>query len=386
MAQKLGKKKGFLGAMPWPLWLLALGAAAWFGRKWLLIGASILAFYPIPIPPLFLSEPASVEESRLQDLRHFNHVRRNERSMDAEMRARFDAQVESLRQRAGELSDAEFMLGLARAQATIDNGHSNASVTAMIRPFPHLPIRTSFFGDELRVLRASADHQDLLGARVTHINAVEVEEIARRFRDAFGGTDANYRIMAPLLLETPAYLEAVGIPASDARIRFETDDAAPIERRLTPVDVDGIEKWTIPGDLPLSWKNDTNALITLVPLETPLYLQREERGYWREDIADLNAVYINLRTNLDDGSGQSLRDFSHETVDALLARAQEPSAIVVDLRFNHGGDLSLAQSSWLHSAISSSLTAASTFSPAATRSQPPSSAWPSPKKMRRTGR
>lgn len=341
MRKKVAKPKGRLHALQLPLWLLAIGAAAWFGRKWLLIGATIVAFHPVPIPPLFLGEPASVEESQLQDLRHFNHVRRNERSMDAAMRTRFDAQVDTLRHRAGSLTDAEFMLGLARAQATIDNGHSNASVTAMIRRFPHLPIRTAFFGGELRVLRASADHQDLLGARVTHINEVRVEEVARRFRDAFGGTDANYRIMAPLLLENPAYLEAVGIPGADTLVRFEMDDAVPIERKLTPIDVESIEKWTIPGDLPLSWKRDKEAQIAFAPPEKPLYLQRKDRGYWRDEIAKLDAVYINIRTNVDDGSGQSLRAFSHETVEALRARAQKPRAIIVDLRFNHGGDYSL---------------------------------------------
>lgn len=341
MGKKVDKRNGPLRALRLPLWLVAIGAAGWFGRKWLLIGATIVAFHPVPIPPLFLGEPASIEESRLQDLRHFNHVRRNERSMDADMRARFDKQVDSIRQRAGKLTDAEFMLGLARAQATIDNGHSNASVTAMIRRFPHLPVRTAFFGDELRVLRASAQHQDLLGARVTHINGVEVEEITRRFRDAFGGTDANYRIMAPLLLETPAYLEAVGISSKDAVLRFETDDAAPIERSLTPIDVDGVETWTIPGDLPLSWKKDAEAQIAFAPHKAPLYLQNEPRGYWRDEIAELDAVYINIRTNVDDGSGQSLRAFSQETVAALRARAQKPNAIIVDLRFNHGGDYSL---------------------------------------------
>ena len=341
MAHKRSGKRPLWRAIPWPVWLLAFGAAAWFGRKWLLIAATILAFHPIPIPPLFLGPPGSVQESQRQDLRHFEHVRRNERSWTDETRARFDAQVVALQERAGELTDAEFMLGLARGQAAIDNGHSNASITAMIRRLPHLPVRTAFFGDELRVLRASADHKDLLGMRVTHINGVDVIEAVRRFRDAFGGTDANYRIMVPLLLETPAYLAAVGISGPDTIIRLEADDAATIERQLTPIDGGEIEKWTIPGDLPLSWKRDTEASIALVPPETPLYLQREERGYWLENIAEFNAVYINLRTNVDDGLGQNLRTFSHKAVEALRARPQRPRAIIVDLRFNHGGDYSL---------------------------------------------
>lgn len=336
----MAKVGTLLRAIPRPLWALGLGAAVWLGRKWLLIAATILAFHPIPIPPLFQGEPESAQEAQLQDLRHFEHVRRNERSWSAETRARFDTQVAALRSRAGAMSDAEFMLGLARAQAAIDNGHSNASVSSMVRRFPHLPIRTTFFGDELRVLRATAADQDLLGARVTHINGVEIEMIAARFRDALGGTDASFRIVAPLLLETPAYLNAIGISGSELTISFAMNDAATIERTLAPVDVN-IEKWSIPGDLPLPWKRDSESLLALTPAAAPLYLQREESGYWREDIPDLDAVYLNLRTNIDHDAGPSLRAFATETVEALRSHTSPPRAVIVDLRFNHGGDYSL---------------------------------------------
>ena len=325
--------------VPWPFWVLIVGAAAWFGRSWLLIAATIIAFHPIPIPPLFQGEPSTVEEAQLQDLRHFAHVRRNERSWTPESRERFDTLVASLRERAGQMSEAEFMLGLARAQATIDNGHSNASATAMVRRFPHLSIRTAFFGDELRVLRATPEHQDLLGARVTHVGDLSVAEVLRHFRDAFGGTDSSFRVIAPLLLETPAYLSAIGVAGSSVALRFETADTTAIDRTLAAVDAQDIETWTIPGDLPLFWRRDSEALLSFTPSDQPLYLRETERGYWRTELPELDATYINIRTNLDDESGQSLRDFSAETVTALRGRA--PRAVIVDLRFNHGGDYTL---------------------------------------------
>lgn len=339
MVRNKNGRRSFFSAMPWPVWLLALGAAAWFGRKWLLIGATIIAFHPVPVPPIFQPEPQSRREAQIQDLRHFEHVRRNERSWTEEKRAHFDVQVASLHEQAGDLTDAEFMLGLARAQATIDNGHSNASATAMIRRFPHLPIRTAFFGDDLRVMRASAAHEDLLGARVTHINGVEVADVAARFRDAFGGPDPSFRIIAPLLMETPAHLAAVGVAGADMTLRFEGEDSVPFERTMAPVNGDDIEAWTISGDLPLPWKRDRATDETVIPAALPLYLQKAERGYWRAEIPELDAVYVNIRTNLDDKSGEDLRTFSTETASALTAR--RPRAVVIDLRFNHGGDYSL---------------------------------------------
>lgn len=341
MGRILDRAAAGLRAIPWWMWLAGLGAAAWFGRKLLLIAATIIAFYPIPVPPLFQGEPGSVEEARLQDLRHFEHVRRNERSWTPETRALFDSRVADLRRRAASLSEAEFMLGLARAQAAIDNGHSNATASAMVRRFPHLPIRMAYFGDELRVLRATEDQRDLLGLRVTQINGVSVEDAAQRLRDAFGGPDAAYRVVAPLLLETPAYLEAVGIAANTPTLRFEANNGATFERTLIPLNVDAIETWTFPGDLAMHWRRDDARLTSFVPATAPLYLQHQANGYWQEDLADLDAVYFSIRTNMDDESGQSLRAFSNAALEALRARPHPPRAIIVDLRFNHGGDYSL---------------------------------------------
>ncbi len=328
-------------ATPWWLRLAAIGAMLWLGRKWLLIAAAIIAFHPIPIPPFWLSEPRSPTEARLQDLRHFAHVRRYERSMTDETRARFDAVVADLHRRAGALSDAEFMLGLARAQATIDNGHSNASAAAMVRRFPRLPVRMAFFGEELRVLRASRDHRDLLGLRVTHIDGVSVAEVARRFRDAFGGTDANYRVVAPLLIETPAFLDAVGLSGGAPTLRFVRAEGATIDRTLPPLDARSVDTGTFPGDLAMPWRRDDPRLIPFAPAGSPLFLARPARGYWWQDLPELEAVYFNLRTNLNDDSAQSLRDFSQAAIEMLRSRRDRPRAIIVDLRFNHGGDLSL---------------------------------------------
>ncbi len=329
-----------LRAIPWYVWVAMAAVGAWFGRNIMLVVATVIAFHPIPIPPLLQNEPGSVQEAQAQDLRHFEHVRRNERSMDDATRARFDTQVAHLNARAGEMSAAEFTLGLARAQAIIDNGHSNGSATAMVRPFPHLPIRTAFFGDELRVMRATGTAEALIGLRVTHINGVNVEDATARFRDAFGGNDANFRILVPLLLETPALLEAVGLGAGRT-LTLLGDDGQSFEQTLAPIGWGDVTSLVTPGDLPLSWRRDGDDWRSVTPAGDPLYLRRPERGYWRENLPSIDGMYINIRTNMDDRSGQTLRTFARETVTELRARPRAPRVLIVDLRFNHGGDYTL---------------------------------------------
>jgi hypothetical protein len=326
--------------IPWYVWIGAALVAAWFGRNILLIVATIIAFHPVPVPPLFQGEPGTVAEARLQDLEHFRHVRRNERSMTDAMRARFDARVAALAEQAGTLSDAEFMLGLARAQAEIDNGHSNTSPTRLVAAFPRLPVRLSGMAGELRILRVREDQAALLGARVDTINGVPAAEAAARFRDAFGGNDAFVATLIPGVLDAPDFLAAVGLaePGDPVALDLTLADGRTMTVSLDAEPAEADAPRAFPGDLPQPWLLAENWL-AVQPAGAPLYLSRPDRGYWMHRIEAGDIAYIALRTNLDDGSGESLRDFATRVREELAA--SRPAAIVVDQRFSGGGDLTL---------------------------------------------
>ncbi|WP_203294214.1 hypothetical protein [Maricaulis parjimensis] len=332
----------FLGTpfrvIPWYVWLAALAVAAWFGRTILVIIATIIAFHPIPVPPLFQGDPDSVAEARLQDLEHFNHVRRNERSMTPQMRARFDDRVAALRAQVETLSDAEFMLGLARAQAVIDNGHSNASVTRMVARFDRLPMRFADMAGEVRILRARGEAAELLGARLDAINGVPAAQALARFRDTLGGNDAFAATILPAYLDAPDFLAAVGIGAAEAPVVLDltlvSGERAQVPLAAEPADADAPRAY--PGDLPQPWVIAEDWQV-VQPQGAPLYLQHADRGYWMERIAGGEIAYVSLRTNFDDDSGESLQDFAAR-IEAELA-ANPPRAILVDQRFSGGGDL-----------------------------------------------
>ena len=327
--------------IPWYAWVVILAIAAWFGRYILLIIATIIAFHPIPVPPLFQSEPETVLEAREQDIRQFNHVRRNERSLDEAGRARFDAALEVVRSDMTTMSDAEFQLGLARVQAVIDNGHSNASATRMVQNFPRLPVRSAFMDGELHVLRVLPGHEDLLGARITHINGEAARLAAFRFRDAFGGNDPYFLSIAPLLLETPAYLAAVGSGEGEAIYRFERVDGTITEQALMAVEVEDDTRRIFSGDLPQYWKRESDQWIAFSPAENPLFLEKPDNDYWLTFLPELDIAYVSLRANFDDSSGETLVEFGERAIGELNEKA--PSVIIVDQRFNGGGDLTQTQ-------------------------------------------
>jgi hypothetical protein len=327
--------------IPWYIWLAMLAVAAWFGRNILLIVATIIAFHPIPMPPLFQAEPETVLAGREQDIRQFDHVRRNERSLDDAGRALFDAALSDVQAEMATMTDAEFQLGLARVQAVIDNGHSNASATRMVQSFARLPIRSAFMDGELRVLRSLVGHEDLLGAEVTHINGVPAMEAAWRFRDAFGGNDPFFLSFAPLLLEAPAYLNAVGLGEGEARYRFILADGRVSERVLAPVEAETDAHRKFSGDLPMPWERESDLWVAFAPAGDALHLRNPDHGYWLEALPELDAAYVSLRMNLDDESGESLVAFIDRAIVELGAIS--PSVIILDQRFNGGGDLTRTQ-------------------------------------------
>ena len=324
-------------AIPWYLWLTVLAVAAWFGRNILLIIASVIAFNPIPVPPIFQGEPETILAARQQDLRQFNHVRRNERSLDDAGRAEFDARLDLVRADMATMSDAEFQMGLARVMAVADNGHSNSNASRMVQRFERMPFRSTVLGGQLHILRVRAGFEDLLGAQLTHINGVPAMEAMYRFRDAFGGIDPFFESFAPLLLETPDYLEAVDLSAGDVSYEFILMDGSTSTRTMEALRVEEDARRRYSGDLPMTWIMESDAWTAFEPQGDPLYLRHPDSDYWLEYLDDGAMAYLNIRANFSDDGEESLRDWVARMETEL--RASQPWVIIVDQRFNGGGDL-----------------------------------------------
>lgn len=289
------------------------------------------------MPPLFQGEPETLVEAHLQDLQHFRHVRRNERSLSDADRDAFEQAIQALEARAGSFGAAEFQLELARLQARIDNGHSNATATRIVASFDRFPVRSAWMDGELRILRVLEGQEEYLGARITRIGGVPAREALWRFRDAFGGNDAIFQSFAPVLVETPAYLEAVGL--ADPVYRLELMSGEVVEHRfeaIAPIEGHGR---IFSGDLPMSWRVEGEGWVAFEPAQTLLYLQRPDNDYWYVELPEQDAAYIAIRSNFDDASGESLSAFV-ERARAELAEIA-PRTILVDQRFNGGGDLTI---------------------------------------------
>jgi hypothetical protein len=316
---------------------LGLAAALAYGLVELAIDRH---YYPDP-PAADGVAPASRLEARRQDLDYFRHYLDLDRSYTGVTRAAAEAILADMEPRLADMSDPVFELGIARAVAAADNGHSNIWLGRFSRAHGRLPLRFYWFSDGIHVVRARDDHADLLGAELLSIGGVPVLEAAVRLKDFAGGTWEAFRAYrGPILLELPAAHFAAGLSTAENATTFTlrlADGSIGVRR----IDAEMLDEET-----PLFWPS-TYLFESLPEVEAahwtglasrvddlPLYLREPDRQFRLSELPG-NGIYLQYRANVGDGItafGRAARE--------RISR-QRPSYVVLDERFNGGGDYTL---------------------------------------------
>ncbi|MEO8670209.1 MAG: hypothetical protein ABI411_02770 [Tahibacter sp.] len=259
----------------------------------------------------------------------------------AATRALAQAKLGELNARAGSLSSAELLVGLAQIGALTDNAHSGLRYhDPLALPGARLPLRLLWFPDALIVARATGDAADLAGARVLAIEGLAPEALFTRVKSLQGGSEINRRKYLPELIESLGVLHAIGVAKRSDRVTLKlklasgtivdralnmvangsVSPTADTERLWSPEPVVDEAKWTT--------AISTDAL--------PMYLTDAAEPFRTVPMPDVDALYIQFRSNGDE-DGHPIADFTAR-VDAEIA-ARKPANLILDLRFDVGGNL-----------------------------------------------
>jgi hypothetical protein len=246
-----------------------------------------------------------------------------------------------LEQSIDTIGQTKFELSLARVAALADNGHSGSSTAARSRRYDRVDVRFTPFGEDFYVLRVKAEHADLLGARLIAIDGVPLSRLRTLYRSLEGGTPAWRDRAAPYLLESPPQLRALGVGKETTTpvYGFVTMDGKEVERTfsVSPAGADRVggnaTRWMFPVLAPLedrAWK-------TLLQVEqAPWALQEPVNRLRTRHVAELKAVVIDMRQSMSTAEFK-LKDY-FQTVERLVEETR-PAHLILDLRFNGGGDL-----------------------------------------------
>lgn len=231
-------------------------------------------------------------------------------------------------------SPARFELEVAAIAALAGNGHSALLPPQWPSRYRRSPVHFGLFADGLYVVSAPRDRLRLVGRRVLRINGHAWRDIRTAYARYQGGLQSFRDQFVTMFMELPALLVAAGFGTDPARLTLSLEarggrpETVIVPAALTPYR----------GEAAFVGQSALLDGAALLPAErVPLYLRAPERVYRLAFPEGMDGAWIQLKAV----RGLGIDRFLDNSLEEL--RRRRPRNIVVDLRFNIGGDLNIAR-------------------------------------------
>ena len=265
-----------------------------------------------------------------------------DRSFSAAERTSFLERLAETRARLPELNDNQVIVRLASAVALGNNAHTRLYLLRNATELRRLPVRLWWFSDGLYVVRTTPEHRALLGCRVDAVAGIGAREARERVAPLFAGNRPWGDYMSVYSLTSPEVLHGLGMIASPDSVTLGLSRCGaarrvavrplPLVRRERPT-----EAW---WDLsPRHPGIDSTWVQSLAGAELPLYLRHPTRNYWCEYRTERGVLDFQYNRS-QDAPDETTARFGERRLAAIAAN--RPRAFVMDVRFNTGGNLTLA--------------------------------------------
>lgn len=269
----------------------------------------------------------------------------SDRSFSSGARRRFQRVIGNLQKTAHQKTDEQIIVELAKAAALAENAHTRLYILRNRSELRRYPIRVWWFSDGLYVVAATPEYSRLFGLKLTKISGLTVEKVKKEVAPLFAGNDSWRDYMSAYTVTSPETLMGLGIVSADGNASIEFIDRARNKEkiRLAPLPLrqsnQPTESWWDLSKTRLRNDSFVSAL-ALTADRIPLYLQNNERQYWSQFIQSERLFYIQFNRAGDAPTGENFAKFDTRTLAELST--VNAKKIVVDMRFNTGGNLDVA--------------------------------------------
>ena len=249
--------------------------------------------------------------------------------------AAFRARVDALAARAGELTDAGFLVGVMELMGHRDrDGHSGAWAMAQTGERLHaMPIWLWDFPDGLRIIAARAPYEDLVGARVTAVGGTPLAEARAAVAPLVPrDNDSTLKANLPIYLTLPEVLAERGVQQPGAAaLTLEMPDGSSRDVDPEPLPIEAFRDWIFGvygGRYPAGFPPDPDGLM----------IQRHRPAVIWSEALPSGGTYVGYNeVHANQGpEGTTISavasDIGAGTTEGL------PDPVIVDLRNNGGGD------------------------------------------------
>lgn len=294
-----------------------------------------------PLPP-----PKNRIEAWSQDLDALlQRFLRVDRSFSAGERARFVEDIEALRKELPKLEDPHIIMRIASAVSLARNAHTRLYLVRNRTELRRLPIRVWWFDDGLYVVRTTPEYRNLLGCRVDDFGGTTARHAREIVSAAFAGNPSWRDYKSTYFLTSPEALYGFGISRELERVEIGVSGCGekPFRASVAPLPLvkksGPTEAW---WDLSPRHVDPDRQWVHVLDgqKELPLHLRHPERYYWFEFLPESGILYFHYNRAAD-APDEKTKEFGERLLAELAARPVK--ALVVDVRYNTGGNLGLAR-------------------------------------------
>ncbi|HLM60353.1 MAG TPA: hypothetical protein VK308_06100, partial [Pyrinomonadaceae bacterium] len=241
--------------------------------------------------------------------------RRHKNAFHTVSKEQFEKAVKELDAAIPSLQEYEILVALRRVIALVGDAHT---ALALARTFNRYPLTLSWFGNDLRVVRTTADYKRALGARVVGIGALTLAEAKERINTLIPRENEQFlRYANPSYLPFAEFLHALKIAPDIGQAQWTFEDAE--GKRFS------LNLKAVPPNTKVEW------LSTLK--EVPLYRQQSEQLMWVRLLPESQTVYLNLKVYPDAETFKRVSTEMFKLIDDSQAKR-----LVIDVRQSNGGD------------------------------------------------
>ena len=255
----------------------------------------------------------------------------------------FDAEVARLGGEIPGLSDTQIIVAMMRLTAHMDDGHAgirmpdgDSELTRLVQ------LEFFLFAEGLYVTAAGPGYSRLLGAEVETIGGRTVEEAVAALGPLIArDNDQQVRLEIPVLLRQTAVLHGLGLTGDLGQVALTVRFPDGTSGEATVDAVPGRFRW---DRHPPGWTRLTDTVaerLSGVSGSPPLHLRHRELPYWFEYLPAADLVYFQYNA-VADHPAEPFAAFCDRLFAFIAAR--QPARLVIDLRWNGGGNTFLSQS------------------------------------------
>lgn len=245
---------------------------------------------------------------------------------------KFHQDVADLQHDAPSLSDSEIILRLVRLVAAAGVSHITVDPEGELDFHPY-PLQFFWYSDGAALTYATEEYKSALGARIVRIGSMTPEELEHAVAPYLSYENLSWlHELSPDFMMNREVADHFGLADADGVVEFTFERPGEKEFRLrvAPVSADSQEHML--------------SAIEALHLPAPFYRKRPKAWYWYEYLVDSHSLYIQYNRCKNDPK-KSFKTFTRELFRFVdnLRTPEKIERVIVDLRFNSGGDSGIVE-------------------------------------------